>query len=167
MSKDVEIFCIGLHHELWMALELTMVFLTTLCFIQISTYINNIYIYIYIYIHLTITHMVHLRTKSMSTCKVRWSNTTRGLERTKAYNFSHLKCSVVWLMLTYRTNEERSSKTKAITTLNFHILRVATYVSCSSIMRKYNSYMNIIDNVNFKNTFKTTSLENTAMVLRV
>ena len=56
-----------------------------------------------------------------------------------------------------------------VTTLNFHILRVATNVSCSSIMRKYNSYMNIIDNVNLKKkTFKTTSsLENTAMVLRV
>ena len=55
-----------------------------------------------------------------------------------------------------------------VTTLNFHILRVATNVSCSSIMRKYNSYMNIVDNVNFKKTFKTTSsLENTAMVLRV
>ena len=38
----------------------------------------------------------------------------------------------------------------AVTTLNFHILRVATNVSCSSIMQKYNSYMNIIDNVNFK-----------------
>ena len=37
-----------------------------------------------------------------------------------------------------------------VTTLNFHILRVATNVSCSSIMRKYNSYMNIIDNVNLK-----------------
>ena len=56
-----------------------------------------------------------------------------------------------------------------VTTLNFHILRVATNVSCSSIMRKYNSYMNIIDNENFrKKTFKTTSsLKNTAMVLRV
>ena len=55
-----------------------------------------------------------------------------------------------------------------VTTLNFNILRVATNVSCSSIMLKYNSYMNIIDKVNFKNTFKTTSsLENTAMVLRV
>ena len=56
-----------------------------------------------------------------------------------------------------------------VTTLNFHILKVATNVSCSSIMRKYNSYMNIIDNVNFKKkTFKTTSsLENTAMVLLV
>ena len=40
--------------------------------------------------------------------------------------------------------------TSSVTTLNFHILRVATNVSCSSIMRKYNSYMNIIDNVNFK-----------------
>ena len=58
--------------------------------------------------------------------------------------------------------------TLVVTTLNFHILRVATNVSCSSIMRKYNSYMNIVDNVNFKKTFKTTSsLENTAMVLRV
>ena len=37
-----------------------------------------------------------------------------------------------------------------VTTLNFHILKVATNFSCSSIMRKYNSYMNIIDNVNFK-----------------
>ena len=41
-----------------------------------------------------------------------------------------------------------------VTTLNFHILRVATNVSCSSIMRKYNSYMNIIDNVNFKKRLK-------------
>ena len=38
----------------------------------------------------------------------------------------------------------------SVTTLNFHILRVATNVLCSSIMRKYNSYMNIVDNVNFK-----------------
>ena len=41
-----------------------------------------------------------------------------------------------------------------VTTLNFHILRVATNVSCSSIMRKYNSYMNIVDNVNFKKRLK-------------
>ena len=37
-----------------------------------------------------------------------------------------------------------------VMTLNFHIPRVATNVSCSSIMHKYNSYMNIIYNVNFK-----------------
>ena len=37
-----------------------------------------------------------------------------------------------------------------VTTLNFHILKVATNVSCSSIMRKCNSYLNIIDNVNLK-----------------
>ena len=36
--------------------------------------------------------------------------------------------------------------TQSVTILNFHILRVATNVSCSSIMRKYNSYMNIVDN---------------------
>ena len=42
------------------------------------------------------------------------------------------------------------NRIQAVTTLNFHILRVATNVSCSSIMRKYNSYMNIVDNVNFK-----------------
>ena len=43
-----------------------------------------------------------------------------------------------------------SSRLPCVTTLNFHILRVATNVSCSSIMRKYNSYMNIVDNVNLK-----------------
>ena len=41
-----------------------------------------------------------------------------------------------------------------VTTLNFHILRIATNVSCSSIMQKYNSYMYIIYNVNFKKRLK-------------
>ena len=41
-----------------------------------------------------------------------------------------------------------------VTTLNFHILRVATNVSCSSLMRKYNSYMNIVYNLNFQNGLK-------------
>ena len=41
-----------------------------------------------------------------------------------------------------------------VTTLNFHILRVATSVSCSSLMRKYNSYMNIIYNLNFEKCLK-------------
>ena len=38
-----------------------------------------------------------------------------------------------------------------VTTLNFHISRVTTNVPCSSIKWKYNSYLNIIYNVNFKN----------------
>ena len=41
-----------------------------------------------------------------------------------------------------------------VTTLNFHILKVATIVSCSSLMWKYNSYMNIIYNLNFEKRLK-------------
>ena len=49
------------------------------------------------------------------------------------------------------TYNENKKIRLAVTTLNFHISKVATNVSCSSIKQKYNSYMNIIYNVNFKN----------------
>jgi len=47
-----------------------------------------------------------------------------------------------------------SSRFDFVMTLNFYIFKVVTNVSCSSIMRKYNSYMNIIDNVNFEKRLK-------------
>ena len=76
-----------------------------------------------------------------------------------------------WAFLASITKNNRANidvSSVPVTTLNFHILRVATDVSCSSIMRKYNSFMNIIYNINFKKMLKTTSsLENAATVLRV
>ena len=47
---------------------------------------------------------------------------------------------------------------RSVTTLNFHILRVANNVSYSSIMWKYNSYMSIIYNLNFEKRFKQLNL---------